>query len=74
MEGGDNWRELSFNGRSAVVTGAARGIGRAVAYRLAGLGARTVIWDRDGEAAERAAGGLRERLSSREWPNHLERA
>jgi quercetin dioxygenase-like cupin family protein len=56
----DRWRELSFSGRSAVVTGAARGIGRAVAYRLAGLGARTVIWDRDGKVAERTAiAGLR---------------
>jgi 3-oxoacyl-[acyl-carrier protein] reductase len=54
------------------VTGAARGIGRAVAYRLAGLGARTVIWDRDGEAAEQAAGELRERLSSQRRPHHLE--
>jgi NAD(P)-dependent dehydrogenase (short-subunit alcohol dehydrogenase family) len=53
----DTWRELSFDGRSAVVTGAARGIGCAVAYRLAGLGARTVIWDRDGE-------GLNGRLSN----------
>ena len=56
------WRELSFNGRSAVVTGAARGIGRAVAYRLAGLGARTVIWDRDGDVLEQTGGELRELL------------
>ncbi|MBN9390955.1 MAG: hypothetical protein J0I20_23205 [Chloroflexi bacterium] len=41
------WRDLSFEGKSegksAVVTGATRGIGRAIAYRLGGLGARTVI-------------------------------
>jgi NAD(P)-dependent dehydrogenase (short-subunit alcohol dehydrogenase family) len=72
MEGRDNRRELSFNGRSAVVTGAARGIGRAVVYRLAGLGARTVIWDRDGEAAEQAARERRDRLSSQRRPRHLE--
>jgi 3-oxoacyl-[acyl-carrier protein] reductase len=72
MEGRGNWRELSFNGRSAVVTGAARGIGRAVAYRLAGLGTHTVIWDRDGEAAERTAIELRDLLSSQERPHHLE--
>jgi NAD(P)-dependent dehydrogenase (short-subunit alcohol dehydrogenase family) len=59
MADADHWRELSFNGRSAVVTGAARGIGRAAAYRLAGLGARTVIWDRDGDMAERTAIELR---------------
>lgn len=70
--GRDDWRDLSFNGRSAVVTGAARGIGRAVAYRLAGLGARTVIWDRDGEEAERTAIKLRDQLSSQERPHHLE--
>jgi NAD(P)-dependent dehydrogenase (short-subunit alcohol dehydrogenase family) len=68
----DNWRELSFDGRSAVVTGAARGIGCAVAYRLAGLGARTVIWDRDGEGAERTAIELRDLLSSQGRPHHLE--
>jgi 3-oxoacyl-[acyl-carrier protein] reductase len=66
------WRELSFDGRSAVVTGAARGIGRAVAYRLAGLGARTVIWDRDGDVVERTAGELREMLSSQGRPHQLE--
>ena len=60
MTDADRWRGLSFNGQSAVVTGAARGIGRAVAYRLAGLGARTMLWDRDGKVAERTAiAGLR---------------
>jgi NAD(P)-dependent dehydrogenase (short-subunit alcohol dehydrogenase family) len=46
-----------------VITGAARGIGRAAAHRLAGLGARTVIWDIDGEVAEQTATELRELLS-----------
>ena len=64
MANTDGWRELSFIGRSAVVTGAARGIGRAVAYRLAGLGARTVIWDLDGEVAEQTAAELGELLAS----------
>ncbi len=70
MAGRDNWRELSFNGRSAVVTGAARGIGRAISYRLAGLGARTVIWDRDGAVAERTAIELRDLLNSQGRPHH----
>ncbi len=68
----DGWREPSFLGRTAVVTGAARGIGRAVAYRLAGLGARTVIWDLDGEMAEQTARELRELLASQGRSNRLE--
>ncbi|HZO63326.1 MAG TPA: SDR family oxidoreductase [Gaiellaceae bacterium] len=46
-----------FAGRSAVVTGAARGIGRATAELLAGLGAQVVAVDKD-------ADGLRERFGS----------
>lgn len=56
------WRQLSFEGRIALVTGGARGIGRAVACRLAGLGAETIIWDRDGSAAANTARELREGL------------
>jgi 3-oxoacyl-[acyl-carrier protein] reductase len=72
MVGEDGWRELSFADRSAVVTGAARGIGRAVAYRLAGLGARTIIWDLDGEVAEQTTAELREQLGSQGRPNQIE--
>src|SRR5947207_6683734 len=72
MANTDGWRELSFIGRSAVVTGAARGIGRAVAYRLAGLGARTIIWDIDGGQAERAASELANLLHEQERPHELE--
>src|SRR5436853_6348539 len=72
MANTDGWRELSFIGRSAVVTGAARGIGRAVVYRMAGLGARTVIWDLDGEVADQTAGELRDLLQSQGRPHHLD--
>ena len=42
-----------FKDQTAVITGGAQGIGRAVAERLAAGGARVVIWDRD-EALARA--------------------
>jgi len=45
-------------GRTAVVTGAASGIGLAAARRLAGLGMNVVMADRDGETLARAAAGL----------------
>jgi 3-oxoacyl-[acyl-carrier protein] reductase len=40
-----------LSGQVAVVTGGAQGIGLAVARRLAGQGARVVIWDMDGALA-----------------------
>jgi NAD(P)-dependent dehydrogenase (short-subunit alcohol dehydrogenase family) len=71
MTGSSRWRDLTFAGRTAVVTGAARGIGRAIAWRLAGLGAMTVIWDVDGPAAERAAAELDELLAEQGRPHDL---
>ncbi|ERP96392.1 3-oxoacyl-ACP reductase [Labrenzia sp. C1B10] len=44
-----------FENQTAIVTGGAQGIGRAVANRLAADGARIVIWDRDKTLAEAAA-------------------
>jgi 2-dehydro-3-deoxy-L-rhamnonate dehydrogenase (NAD+) len=53
--------KIDLNGRAAVVTGAARGIGYAIAHRLLQSGAAVSIWDID-PAALRGAG---QRLS--EW-------
>ncbi len=50
-----------LDGRRAVVTGGARGIGRAIAFALAGAGAAVTIADRDAAAAEATAAALRER-------------
>ena len=47
-----------FTGRTALVTGAARGIGEAVCRRLAAEGADLVVTDLDGAAAEALAAEL----------------
>jgi NAD(P)-dependent dehydrogenase (short-subunit alcohol dehydrogenase family) len=49
---------LRFAGKVAVVTGAARGIGEAVARRLAAEGARLVIADRDSPEATAVAAAI----------------
>jgi NAD(P)-dependent dehydrogenase (short-subunit alcohol dehydrogenase family) len=49
-----------FEGRCAVVTGGASGIGLAMATALAGEGMRVVVADRDDEPALRAADELRD--------------
>jgi len=73
---------MRFEGRTAIVTGAARGIGRAIATRLATEGARVLIADIDEAAASDAACDLGEpalahRLdvtSADSWTATVERA
>ncbi|HEY1466368.1 MAG TPA: SDR family NAD(P)-dependent oxidoreductase, partial [Acidimicrobiales bacterium] len=57
----DSQHELVGPGRVAVVTGAASGIGRAVAQALAEGGSTVVLGDIDGPEVERVAVGIRDR-------------
>jgi 3-oxoacyl-[acyl-carrier protein] reductase len=71
-----------FEGRAGIVTGAARGIGRAIAERLVGEGARVLVADVDeasaGETAgEIGEGALAHRLDvtdAASWAGAVERA
>ena len=56
---------IDLNGRVAVVTGAAQGIGRAVAARLISSGAQVALWDRDADLVEQSARELGEAASFR---------
>lgn len=49
-----------LTGRTALLTGGARGIGLATCEALAQAGAHVILTDREGAAAEAAAAGLRE--------------
>src|SRR6267143_965453 len=50
----------SLNGRTVLITGAARGIGAATARRLATDGARLVLADQDGAGVEKLAAELKQ--------------
>jgi 3-oxoacyl-[acyl-carrier protein] reductase len=49
-----------LDGRAAIVTGAGRGLGEAIAIELADRGARVLLADIDGDAAEGAAAAIRD--------------
>jgi 3-oxoacyl-[acyl-carrier protein] reductase len=49
---------MRFEGKTGIVTGAARGIGRAIAERLAGEGARVMIADLDEATARTTAAAI----------------
>jgi len=53
---------LNLEGRTAIVTGGACGIGRACCEGLADVGAKVVVADVDGPGAEKAAASLKKRF------------
>ena len=53
--------QIDLSGRCAVVTGAAQGIGKAVAQRFVKSGAKVCLWDRDAKLLELARAQLAER-------------
>jgi len=53
--------KIDLNGRNAVVTGGAQGIGRAIVERFLESGATVAIWDRDTGGAKKTAVELQKR-------------
>jgi 2-dehydro-3-deoxy-L-rhamnonate dehydrogenase (NAD+) len=51
---------IDLQGRTAIVTGAGRGIGFAAARKLLQSGAAVALWDIDADALEKAAGQLKQ--------------
>jgi 3-oxoacyl-[acyl-carrier protein] reductase len=52
--------QIDLKGRTAVVTGGARGIGYAAAQRLLASGASVVLWDVDAKALDEAVASLKQ--------------
>jgi 3-oxoacyl-[acyl-carrier protein] reductase len=55
---------VDLKNRTAIVTGAARGIGFAIAQKLLACGAAVVLWDVDGAALDQAAASLKGNLAT----------
>ena len=63
---------IDLRGRTAIVTGAARGIGQAISQRLHEAGASVVVADVDLEAAERTARALQSARPDSALPVHTD--
>jgi 2-dehydro-3-deoxy-L-rhamnonate dehydrogenase (NAD+) len=50
--------QIDLNGRVAIVTGGAQGIGRASAERMLASGAAVALWDLDGDQLSRTVAEL----------------
>lgn len=57
--------KIDLDNQVAVVTGGAQGLGFAMAHRLLQSGAKVSLWDRDGDALEKAVAALGAGASSR---------
>src|ERR1700709_1317721 len=65
---------FDLDGKVAVITGSSRGIGRAIAGRRAGEGARVGVSSRRAEACEEVAAGIRAKGGEAEViPCHIAR-
>jgi NAD(P)-dependent dehydrogenase (short-subunit alcohol dehydrogenase family) len=64
---------MQLHNRIALITGAARGIGRAIALRLAGEGASVAVCDLDLEGAGSVVGEV-QRAGGRAWAHRLDAA
>lgn len=53
---------FDLTGRTAIITGSSRGIGKAIAFRMAEHGANVVVSSRKANACEEAAGEINSRL------------
>ena len=53
--------KIDLDGRNAIVTGGAQGIGRAIVERFLDSGAAIAIWDRDIDLAKKTAVELKSR-------------
>jgi len=53
-------KDFNLEGKTAVITGASRGIGLAIAQKLAQYGAQCILVSRKAESLEAAAAGIRE--------------
>ncbi len=60
-----NAESKSLEGRAAVVTGGAQGLGKAICERLAREGCSVAVADINGEGAEETAAGIRESTAQR---------